>query len=462
MKKLTLWLNVLAISTLLIVFLGLGGCKPAETAVEEVSKVAEEEAPPAEEEEVAEEVTEITEPVEIMYWSMLDPEGDDPRGRALKNIVNSFNESHPDIHVSVEPIHWTKIDAMLIQATAVGGGPDLIQIYTDQLPMHVESGTIIPLNQFADEWLKELGSDYTFPISEVTYNSEIMAIPWEIRVFNLWYRQDVLESAGLELPKTLDELAMVGGELRKASGNEKIGLALSFSEKNYGAQFMETFFTILWAYGGQMFGENGEVTVASEAGVAAMEWMKKAVNEYGVIGREGLNLTADDVTNGFKAGTILMTIAGSMRVATAREAEGIGDNLQTTTVPGLTPDEPSPCKIAGQTIVMGSNIKNPKAAWQFIEHFLSLESQLEMSKAGVMPVIASAFDDPIISESPNGEEMKSWMEYARKYGRMERYPSDYNQLAEILAKASQEIVYNNAPIKETLEQAVADYNMLKK
>ena len=136
-----------------------------------------------------EKITESAKPVEILYWSMLDPEGADPRGKALQNIITSFNESRPDIHVNVESIHWTKIDALLIQATAAGVGPDLIQIYTDQLPMHVESGTILPLNQFADEWLEELGSNYSFPIEEVTFNGKIMAIPWEIRVFHLWYRK---------------------------------------------------------------------------------------------------------------------------------------------------------------------------------------------------------------------------------------------------------------------------------
>ena len=399
-------------------------------------------------------------PVKLVFWIFLDPEGDDPRGKALKNVVTSFNESHPDIHVDVESIHWTKIDAQVIHATEAGAGPDLINIYTDQLAMHVAAGTVLPLNQYAEGWLK-VHSEYFVPIDVVTFNGDIMALPWEIRVFLLWYRQDALKAAGQEPPKTLEELAAIGGKLREASEGAKIGLALSFSEKAYGACFMEFFSPLLWAHGGQTFDENGKPAFANDAGVATMQWFKDAVNIYGVIGREGLTLTADDVTNGFKAGTVLMGVEGSMRVAAVRSAEGVGNNLVTAHLPGLTPDKPSPCRIAGQTIAIGANTKNPEAAWEFIQYYLNMESQLEFAQAGVMPVLASAFDNPVIMGSPMGAEMKFWMEYAREYGHMEKLPADYNKLAELLTKASQEIVYKNAPIMETLEKVVADYEALR-
>jgi ABC-type glycerol-3-phosphate transport system substrate-binding protein len=79
-----------------------------------------------------------------------------------------------------------------------------------------------------------------------------------------------------------------------------------------------------------------------------------------------------------------------------------------------------------------------------------------------MPVLASVYDDPVIQKSPYASELKSWMGWARDYGQMERWPENYNQLAEILAKAAQKMVYANAPIKETLDQAAAEYKALSK
>jgi len=399
-------------------------------------------------------------PVNLLLWIFIDPEGEDPRGMALKNIVTSFNESHPDIHVDVESIHYSRIDAQFIQAAQAGAGPDLINIFTDQLALHVAADVILPLNQYAEGWLEAKGTDYILPIEK--FNNNIMSIPWETRVFNFWYREDALKKAGLEPPKTLEELLVIGGKLYEASGGSDIGFGLSFSEQSYGSQFFTYYFPILWAYGGQIFDENGEPDFTSDANVATMQWFKDAVNKYGVIGREGLTITADDVTNGVKAGNILMAIAGSHRISMVRSGEGIGDNLVTAPIPGITSDKYSPCNVAAQTLAISKTSKNPEAAWEFIEHFLSMESQIEFAKAGVMPVLASAYDNPIIMNDPMGAELKSWMEYIHEYGRWKPFNDDYNLVAELLVKASQKIVYQNAPIRETLEGILDYYNETKK
>lgn len=402
---------------------------------------------------------EAAKPTKLVYWIFLDPEGEDPRGKALKNVVNSFNESYPDIHVDVESIHWSKQDAQVIQATSAGTGPDLLNCYTDQLPMYVSAGAFLPLTQKAEGWIKE-HSDYSFPIDMVRIDGEIFSIPWEIKVFHFWYRQDALKLAGLEPPKTLEEVRVIGGKLREASGGKDIGFAISLSEKAQASQFLEFFTPLTWAYGGQVFDDNGKPVFASEAGVAAMQWIKDAIQKYGVIGRECLTMTADDVTNGVKAGTIKMCTAGSMRVTAVRSAEGVGNNLVTGPIPGLTADEPSQAKIASHTIGIGAHTKYPEAAWEFIQYYLSMESQLEFAKAQVMPLLTSVYENPIIADDPMGAELKSWMEYSRDYGRMENLPLDYNLLAEALAKAAQKIVFENAPILENFEKIIADYEAL--
>jgi ABC-type glycerol-3-phosphate transport system substrate-binding protein len=401
-------------------------------------------------------------PVELKLWIFLDPEGTDPRGKALKKIVQDFNASHPGIRVVVESIHWTKIDALAIQAAATGSGPDIINIYTNQLAMHVAAGTIQPMNRHVEPWLKQLGKEYSFPTQAVTFDGKIMSLPWELRVFLLLYRKDALQQAGLAPPRTLDELAQIGGKLRQASGGQKVGFALGLSEKQYGAQFTETFIPLIWGYGGRLFDDKGKAAFAGPEGVKAMQWIYDAVNKHGGIGREGLNMGADDVTSGLQAGTILMAISGSMRVAAIRTAAGVGDNVVTAPIPGLAPDKPLPAHVAGQTLAIGKNTKHPDAVWEFVKYYLGKPSQLAFAAAAVMPVLASAYDDPVIARTPQGPELKAWMEYARDHGKMERLPEDYTQLSEMLAKAAQQIVYANGPIKQTLEKVAADYNALRR
>ena len=396
------------------------------------------------------------EPVELSLWIFLDPDGTDPRGHALKRVVDSFNAKHSDVNVKVNSVHWAKIDSLAIQATAAGKGPDLLNIYTNQLAMHVGAETIRPLTSYAEPWLKRMDTEYAFPIAATTFGDQIMAVPWELRVFLLWYRKDALEEAGLALPATLDEVAVMGGKLREAFGEQSVGFAVGLSEKQYGAQFAETFFPILWANGGRVFDDQGKAAFHGDAGVEAMRWFRDAVHKHKVIGREGVTMGIDEITSGVRAGTVFMTVGGSMRVAAART--GVGGNLATAPLPGLTADKPAPGLIAGQTMAIGKNTKHPDKAWIFIEHFLSKESQLEFASASVMPVLASAYDDPTIASTSQGPELKMWMEYVRDHGMMERLPEDYTQLAEKMAKAAQQIVYNDAPIRETLAKVAKDYN----
>lgn len=395
---------------------------------------------------------------ELKFWTFLDPNATDPRSQALKNVIDSFNETHPDIQVVAETIHFSQIDAQAIQAAATGAGPDILNVYSVQLPQHVAAGSIQPLTEYATVWLEENGDDYIFPIDAVTYDGEIMAMPWETRVWILWYRQDVLEEAGIELPDTLMELADVAGQLRAASGEEVIGLAIGFSEASLGADFMEKFEPILWAYGGQLLDEDGNAAFAGPEGVQAMQLIYDMVNTSKAMGRETLSMTADDVLTNIQAGTAYMAIEGSMRVGAARSAEGIGANMATAPVPGLEPGVSLPALVAGQTLTIGANASNPDAAWQFIEYYLSFESQMGFAKASVMPVRASVFEDPEIAESPTGAELNAWRDYTRDYGRMSRYPEDFPLLSEILVRAAQNIVFNDAPIEETLQQTADEYN----
>jgi multiple sugar transport system substrate-binding protein len=395
---------------------------------------------------------------QIKFWTFLSTEGTDPRSIALKHVVDSFNASHPDIKVKVESIHWGKIDSMAIQATAAGEGPDVLNVYSVQLPQHVAAHTVQPMTKYARTWIKKEGKDYLFDLKNVTFNGKVMALPWEMRAWLLWYRKDILEKEGLTVPKTINELLTTAGKIRKSSGNKITGWAVGLSNAQLGAEFMEKFEPFLWSAGGSLLDKKGKAAFNSPAGVKIMQFFHDAVNKYGVMGREALSMTADDVLSGIKAGTIAMACEGSMRVSAARGA--VGTNLMTAPIPGFSPNKPIPALTAGQSLTIGANSKNPKAAWQFIKYYLNQNSQLAFAKAGVMPVIDSAYKSPQIVNSKAGAEMEVWKNYVHSYGRLGRYPDDFAKLSDIIVKAAQEIIYNNAPIKETLNRAANEYNAM--
>ena len=389
----------------------------------------------------------------ITFWTFLNPEAGDPRSKALKAVIDGFMAENPDVEVKTESIHWGKIDGLAIQAAAAGGGPDVLNVYSVQLTKHVNAKTVAPMSTYLEKWYAQNKGDYIIPLKETEFDGKVMALLWETRVWVLYYRQDLLEKAGLKPPQTLDELAKAA---QKTGSDRLQGFVVGLSETQLGAAFVETFEPLLWGQGGSLLDAKGKAAFNSPAGQRVMQWIADLVRTGGM-SKSAAGMNADDILSGFKAGTIGMSFQGSMRVSAAREAKDIGPQIHTAPMPGVAPGKPTPGMTAGQTLTIGANSKNREAAWRFIEYYLSPKAQLNFAKAGVLPVRKSVYNDPYF-QTPQGRELIQWRDYIDKHGKVGRYPEDFAKLSELLARAAQDVVLKNVPAKQALDEAAAKYN----
>jgi len=391
----------------------------------------------------------------LTMWSFLNPEATDARSKALKTVMDMFMAENPDVEIKAESVHWGKIDGLVIQAVAAGGGPDLIgTLYSANLTQHAGAKSLAPLNSYLESWYAKNKADYFLSPENTRFDGKVLALPWEFRnVGALWYRQDMLEKAGLKLPKTLDELAKAAQHI----GTERLhGLLVPMSETMLGAGFVEAFEPLLWTYGGTLLDAKGQAAFNGPAGERAMKWATD-LTRTGAMGKSAVTMNSDDILSGVKAGTVAMAFAGTHRIQAARAGQGVGQNLRTAPMPGLEPGKPAPALIAGQTIAIGAKSKNKEAAWRFIEYFLAPKAQMLFAKGGISPVRKSVYSDPYF-QTPEGREKVEWKEYVEKYGRVGRYPEDFAKLSELLARAAQDIVLRSVPVKRALDDAAAKYN----
>lgn len=394
-------------------------------------------------------------PKELTFWTFLATQGTDPRSTALRNIVEGFNKSQSKYAVKVESINFARIDNVVIQSTAAGQGPDILNVYTDQLPMHVAAKTVQPLDMYFAKLPPAAQKDFAMDLDFLRYDGKLMALPWETRVWLLWYRKDLLDKAGAGVPKTADELAQVAA---KISSEQVMGFGFGASTGALGAGAMEAFVPLFWGAGGQLFNAKGEATINSDAGVRTLGFFRDMVNKSKGMRSSVAAMSVEDAMTAVKAGTIGMTVMGSFRVAAARNAAATGTNLQTAAVPGWAADKPSPARIGGQTLTIGANSKEQEGAWQFIQYYISPAGQLEFAKAGVMPSRLSTYDDKYFKDDPTAKDMQQWTEYAKKYGRMEKTPKDFSKLSEEIAKAIQKVIVQGTEPKVALDEAAQAYN----
>jgi ABC-type glycerol-3-phosphate transport system substrate-binding protein len=388
-------------------------------------------------------------------WTFLPTEGSDPRSAALRSVVDGFNAAQKEYQVKVESINFARIDNVVIQSTAAGQGPDILNVYSDQLPMHVAARTVVPLTSLFAALPEAVRKDFVHPLKFFTFKDELMALPWETRVWLLWYRRDLLEKAGVAVPKTLDELGTVAA---KISTDQVMGFGFGASTAALAAGAMETFLPLLWAAGGELFDGAGKATFNSDAGVKVLGYFRDLTTKHQGMRTTIVSMSVEDGMSSVRAGTLGMTIMGSFRVGAARNSPATGANLATAPIPGWTADKPSPARLAGQTLTIGANTKHRDGAWKFIQHYVSPQSQLAFARAGVMPSRLSSYGDAFFKQDPVGIEMAGWTKYAHDHGRLAATPADFSKASENIAKAIQEVLIQGADPKRALDTAARNYD----
>ncbi|MFA6845400.1 MAG: sugar ABC transporter substrate-binding protein [Sphaerochaetaceae bacterium] len=386
----------------------------------------------------------------MKFWIFLDPTStEDPRCVVLKNIVDEYNSTNQyGNKVEVESIHWSRFESQVIQAAASGTGPDIINVFSDQLRMHLGAGTVQPMTEFAVPFIASM-PDYIHSVAKLTQSDgEIYSLPWESRATVMWYRNDIFN----KVPSNWDELRDMGAT---ASDKKGLGFAVALGEGSNGTGLMETFIPWIRSAGGEFLDANGKAVFNSDAGVKVVEYIKSLVTS-GSMNNTSMSMMYDDLVDGYKSGTIYAGNIGTQRASTIRTS-ALVDEFSCAPIPGITSASPAPAYVAGQTLAIGKFAQDPEMSFDFIKYFYSTENQMKWVKANCLPVRTSVYDNPEIKAMPTFNDMQMWSEYA-KTGSIVFFPADYSELSSKLAQAVQKVVFHGGDARTQLDEVANWYN----
>jgi len=133
---------------------------------------------------------------DITFWSSLS---------GMADVAAAFNASQDDITVTFEEIPnaanggYTKLSA----AIESGTGPDVVGIEYQALPGFVANGQVVPIDDLVTP---EVLDAYDPQVrSLVSFADAAYALPYDAPPLVMWYRQDILEAAGVDVPTTWEE-----------------------------------------------------------------------------------------------------------------------------------------------------------------------------------------------------------------------------------------------------------------
>lgn len=319
-------------------------------------------------------------------------------GEPTQKIVDAYNESQDAVKVETvilpqdaNTVHDDFVNKLASGDTSV----DVMALDVTYIQEFGSAGWLADLTDLVDASLTE--GMLTGPVEGATIDGKLVAMPWFTNSSVLFYRADVLEELGAEVPTTWEGWMALADQAVGVGGIE------------YGADFQAAqseslvcnWVEYVWSNGGDILDEEGNPIVTSENNIEATEIMKKLVDEYAP---EGITTyTETESEQVFKEGKCLF-IRDWSGFWTSGQDEGskVTGKIAATKLPvGPSGTESHTC-LGGLDLVINGNIddKQKEAAADFISYMANPETQKEMTLISSQPpVVESVYTDADILEA---------------------------------------------------------------
>jgi multiple sugar transport system substrate-binding protein len=330
-------------------------------------------------------------PVTVVWFGGRDTSG------VTTTQVAAFNESHPDIQIDYQEQGATS-DDLRAKIIAVGSSQDpAADIYSVNVPNVTEyaaAGWTIPVDDIIPE--AERADFYPGSIAGALYDGHLYAVPHYNNGPGLWYRKDLLDDAGLEVPKTYDELVAVCQELQTP---EIAGYVLPLPQIEQGnINWLEH----VWGYGGDLVDDQLNVVVdQGTAAVDAYHRLLRYVYEDKVVPEYCLTLAqTSDAMNIFRNGEAVFLRMWMSSGGQLAEPDTVIKGLwDVTTLPSQNGEAPGPGCLGTWNLGISAYSQKQEAAAEVIKWLIAAEQQTERALvSGQLPSRIAVVDDPAILE----------------------------------------------------------------
>ncbi|MEL6202559.1 MAG: extracellular solute-binding protein [Pseudomonadota bacterium] len=294
---------------------------------------------------------------------------------------------------------------------------------------------------------------------QATWNGTLQCLPIAGYWHMLHYRTDLFEQAGLEPPKTFDDMLAAAKFFKDNEDFPELegGMAMNFQR---GAAAGQQYFEWIYSAGGSPWKSNfigstdvyGDLapTINSEEGVKMVEFFKE-ISQYGPPGVE--NFAWDERANAFTQGKVAMINNWSVRTPlfTDPDLSKVNGKFGVAMFPHAEGETSVP-PVGGWILCINAHSKNKDAAWDFVKWFSSPETHKKFVLAGGPPSRHSAFQD----EQINAEQFWTQTLYdsakaAWPDGRP-RYPGTFQVIDAIGLEVNRAII-GEEPVQEALDKA---------
>jgi multiple sugar transport system substrate-binding protein len=287
------------------------------------------------------------EPVTLEFWAWVP---------GIDKAVDLWNQEHPDVQVEVSEVPagdgggYQKMRAAL----KAGNAPDLAQIEYEQIAGFLLSDGLEELTQYGANQYEDKFVDWQW--QQGVFGDGVYTIPQASGPMAMYYRKDLLDQWGIEVPTTWDEYEQAAREIRSHGA-----YITTFSPSSSG-----WFSGLAWQAGGNWFGTEGDnwtVDMDNEATREVADYWQRLIDE-------DLVKTIPDSTNAWykdlQEGEIVSWVGAQWGDAILREnAPDTAGEWRVAPMPQWDPDDPAAGNFGGSSTAILKGSDHPEEALEF-------------------------------------------------------------------------------------------------
>lgn len=298
----------------------------------------------------------------------------------------TFEDQHPGSTLSIEEQQWEGLVERLTTALSSDSEtPDVVEVGNTQAATFTTAGAFSELSGELDA----LGGDDLLQgfVEAGSVDEQVFAVPYYAGSKYVFYRKDLFEKSGIEVPTTTDEFVDAAITLKQDNPDPA-----SFSGFWFPGQDWRNAVTFIWNEGGDLAVQDGEEwqgalsSPESQAGLATIQTLMDEASGAAKDGNEA------DPQVPFCNGEVgMMSAPGWVTGLIEDPASGCPDMMKNVGVFALPGSDgaPAPVLLGGSNIAVAAKSPNQDLAKDVVELMLSDEYQTILAENGLTPAKTS-------------------------------------------------------------------------
>ncbi len=375
---------------------------------------------------------------EIIFWTLQMNDFSD----YMNNVISEFESENPNIKIKWIDVPFSEGEKRTLAAVLSDNPPDLINLNPDFSATLAQKGTLLEISENSVvEFNEEI-------IDSLKYKGRLYSIPWYATSAVTIYNKNLIEKAGIQVPKTYDDIRISAPVVREKT-NSYIFLP-NITEN-------DTMLKIL-----NKFGVNSYKNINSEKSIQIFN-MFKDLYEKDLIPKETITQTHREALEKYMSENIILFQAGANFLNMIKE-NSPETYSHTDIAPQIT-GELGQNDFSLMNFVIPLRAKHKDEALKFALFLTNEKNQIELAKlTNVIATNKKALNNDFYTTYNNSDLMaKARVISAKQLNKIqpalksERNQKDINNL---INTTVQEILLGKTDTSSALDKAAKDWKLL--